>query len=668
MADPAARGAARPGAHDTPPRQDRRKRRRDRRSDDRRADAAVPDDSLLDALGVGTTDRGELDDDPSEPAEPSAFVPGWGENSQPADSRFLSRQARRIVSSGSSTFERLYRIFVGARAVLGIALLLTQVVGNLFGARSTLALTVCLVFAVQALAMWLLPRFRGGVRTQTRLSRRQWLATIGFDLLTFSALHALAPGTAFNFAALLVLPVLMASVLTARLLALATAAAVSLMLLAAAWRTGLDLGDLAATMTPAGLAGIGFFLITLLTGELASRLAREELTARGSLELARQQAQLNRLVIEEMADGVLVIDRRARVRAANPAARRLLVLRGLGRAAPFQLQGDAAWGELSNLVQRAFEAGQWPEGVRDVTLHFGGGMSRTLRLRVRFTRPREGHRVGAANAEPGTPGEVFCVVFVEDLRSVQARTRQEKLAAMGRVSAGIAHEIRNPLAAIAQANALLAEEAVGAEQQMLTKMVADNVERLKRLVDDVMEVAPGIDATQRTIDLGAEVGRIVADWARTSHLALGAGSRLHVELPHEPVTVQFEPEHLRRVLVNLLDNARRYASNRPGSIALRAELADGAQLARLSLASDGDPIAPDVEPYLFEPFFSSRSRGTGLGLYICRELCERYGGSIDYWQHPESSPHRNEFVVTARVIAATAPASRREPSQDRLLP
>jgi len=198
---------------------------------------------------------------------------------------------------------------------------------------------------------------------------------------------------------------------------------------------------------------------------------------------------------------------------------------------------------------------------------------------------------------------------------------------------------------------------------MLTSMVADNVERLKRLVDDVMEVSPGIDAIPQAIDLGAEVGRIVADWARTSHFSLENGGRLQVDLPSEPVAVLFDPEHLRRVLVNLLDNARRHASDRPGAIALRAERLGGSQ-ARISLASDGDPIPPEIEPLLFEPFFSTRSRGTGLGLYICRELCERYGGSIDYWQHPASSPHRNEFTVAMRVASSTGAA----PSQNRLVP
>lgn len=640
----------------TPPAQGER-RDRDVRAAARDAGdppSAVAGESLFGAL--------DADDDPAGGAAQAAsarFVPGWGESSQPADSRFLSRQARRIVSSGSSTFERLYRGFVAARAAVGAALLLTQIISNLLGARAPLTLTIGIFYAAQTITLWLLPRWRGGARQPSRLTRRQWLATIGVDVLTFSALYTLEAGSTLNYVALLALPILMSGVLTARLLALATAAAVSLLLLAAAWRTGLSTGNLTAAVAPAGLAGIGFFVITLLTGELAERLAREEITARGSLELARQQAQLNRLVIEEMVDGVLVIDRRARVRSANPAARRLLVEQGVGRAAPFQLHDDPAWTDLADLVQQAFAADRWPPGGREVALRFGGGRTRTLRLRARFTRPRAS--TGAdARAGTGGHGEAFCVLFLEDLRNVQARSRQEKLAAMGRVSAGIAHEIRNPLAAIAQANALLREEAQDSEQQMLTSMVADNVERLKRLVDDVMEVAPGIDATPRSIELGAEVGRIVADWARTAGLALGADSRLQLSLPSAPLPVLFDPEHLRRVLVNLLDNARRHASQRPGAIALSVA-AVGRTQARLSVASDGEPIPPDVEPYLFEPFFSTRSRGTGLGLYICRELCDRYGGSIDYWQHPEGSVFRNEFVVVMRVDVADRPRTDQDP-------
>ena len=558
------------------------------------------------------------------------------------DSRFMSRTAAQGAESGQTAFERLYRAFVAARAALGAALVAALGIGGLFGLRPTFAvIAISLVYATLAIGLWILPRYRrlAPPRSMAHLRGVQWAATIGVDLLCFMGLHVLAPGSSLNYVALLVLPMLMAGVLTPRRLALATAAAVTLGLLAVAW--GAAIGGVEGTVqiTQVALAGAGFFVITVLAGELAGRLAREELTARGSLELARQQAQLNRLVIEEMQDGVLVVDRGGRVRAANPAARRLLAPSGMGRAAPFQLRGVQAWDALVKTVERAFGEASWPEAGRDVVLQFEPGSisslgaQRTLRARVRFTREREPHDI-----------EQFCVLFIEDVRNMQARSRQEKLAAMGRVSAGIAHEIRNPLAAISQANALLAEDATDPAQRQLMRMISDNVERLKRIVDDVMEVAPGAVIDAGVIDATAQVAAVCSEWARATGVALGEHSVLQVQLPAEPLGVMFDAEHLRRVLVNLLDNAYRHASRAPGAIQLRLDSRHDGQ-AFLSLASDGAPIPPDVEPYLFEPFFSTRSRGTGLGLYICRELCERYGATVDYRLRAEGVAQRNEFFV-----------------------
>ncbi|MES2101068.1 MAG: ATP-binding protein [Pseudomonadota bacterium] len=550
------------------------------------------------------------------------------------DSRFMSRTAASVAESGQTAFERLYRVFVAARAALGGALVVALGLGGLFGLRPTaVVIAISVVYATLAIGLWILPRYgrAAAPRSMAHLRGGQWAATIGVDLVCFMGLHLLAPGSSLNYVALLVLPVLMAGVLTPRRMALATAAAVTLGLLAAAWGS--------VQITQAALAGAGFFVITVLAGELAGRLAREELAARGSLELARQQAQLNRLVIEEMQDGVLVVDRGGRVRAANPAARRLLAPGGMCRPAPFQLRGVQAWDALVKSVERAFGEASWPEAGRDVVLQFEPGSvsslgaQRTLRARVRFTRKREPLAI-----------EQFCVLFLEDVRNMQARSRQEKLAAMGRVSAGIAHEIRNPLAAISQANALLAEDATDPTQRQLMRMVSDNVERLKRIVDDVMEVAPGAVPDAGVIDATAQVASVCSEWARTNGVVLGAQSVLQVQLPVEPLGVLFDAEHLRRVLVNLLDNAWRHASRAPGAIQLRLDSRHEGQ-AFLSLASDGAPIPSDVEPYLFEPFFSTRSRGTGLGLYICRELCERYGATIDYRLRAEGVPQRNEFFV-----------------------
>ncbi|MDH4050698.1 MAG: ATP-binding protein [Rubrivivax sp.] len=578
---------------------------------------------------------------------------GLGPDTRAADSAFASHADGREPAAQGGALARVVRIYIAARAAIGVALVLALVAATMAaGQGAPTVATLCLAYAVLAVATWLLPRFQALVDLQADGSLRPfrrlfWVATIGVDAVAFVALHLVDRSTGFNFAALLALPVLMAGVLMPRLLALAMAAAASLALLLGAWSGGLDSADPTLALARAGLAGIGFFVITVLAGELAARLTREEAAARDSLDLARRQAQLNRLVIQEMADGVLVVDRTLRVRAANPAARALLSAQGMAPPAPFDLRDRQPWAALVQRVEQALSEGEWPEAGTEVELTFKGGLVRTLRLRVRFTQAR-GSRDTAA------PDDAYAVLLLEDLRTAQARLRQEKLAAMGRVSAGIAHEIRNPLAAISQANALLLEDPLAPDQQRLARMVADNVRRLQRIVDDVMELAPAGQAAPQAIDGAAVVSAITADWARTVDLTLGPASRLRTELPDTVLGVSFDAEHLRRVLVNLLDNAHRHASADRGAIFLRLATRDELS-AVLQVISDGPLIEPAVERHLFEPFFSTRSRGSGLGLYICRELCERYGASIEYRPRPSADRLRNEFLITMRRAPLEAP-------------
>ncbi|PPE69534.1 HAMP domain-containing histidine kinase [Caldimonas thermodepolymerans] len=605
------------------------------------AEAAHPsEESWFAALGVSQDTQ---IDDEAAGGRGRSRPSGW-RAAESQDSRFLTRQARRLLGATTQpSFQRIYRAFLGARVAVGLLLLGAQAASHLIGAGSpgpSWVLAASAAYALATLVAWWLGRHaaegRQG-RPVHRLRRGQWLSTVGLDVAAFGLLHLFGSTGNINYLPLLVLPVLMAGVLTSRGAALSVAAAITLLLLGDAWWRAAD-GNFSMLYMQAGLVGSGFFVIALLAGELASRLAREELAARGSMELARQQAQLNRLVIEEMQDGVLVVDRRGRVRVANPAARRLLAEEGLVPAPPFQLHGDPAWQPLAAVVMQSFKSGSSPETGLEVHLPFPSGHSRGLRVRLRFTKRRQPQA-----------SEELCVLFLEDLRDVQARTRQEKLAAMGRISAGIAHEIRNPLSAIAQANALLAEDLTTPAQRQLSQMVADNVERLKRIVDDVMEVAPGGPPVQvQPVDVTALVASTCSEWARTARLPLDERSALRVDLPLAPVGAAFDPDHLRRVLINLLDNGYRHASKRPGSVEVR--LVAEPEVLTLSVCSDGPPIPPDVERYLFEPFFSTRSRGTGLGLYICKELCERYGATIDYRLRSAQYTARNEFYLVMRVV------------------
>ena len=535
--------------------------------------------------------------------------------------------------TSDSPFARLWRGFMTAR--VAIALVLLVLLSVLFVLVPTLNISrwllgLCLTYLAATLAVRVLTRPLPPGHTFDP----QWVSTIGVDLLAFSALQFLQAG-GINYSPLFALPVLMGSVLGSALLALGTAAGVALLLLTDAWVLSLHVpADTAARFLQAGLTGSGYFALAFLANQLAARLAREEEAARRSMQAARMQAQVNELVIETLADGVLVVDAQGRVHTANPAAR---VLLGFGHSAirePFELGARAAWQPMMALAQLTFTQGTAQRS--EVAIEEQGGSPRRVHVRTRLTA--QDH-----------PGQSLCVMFLEDLREMEARLRTEKLAAMGRMSAAVAHEIRNPLAAIAQANELMEEDLREPALKQLSSLVRKNAQRLAQIVDEILDISrvqhQGL-GTPPALDLDAAVAAACSDWAMQTR----SGARLQLALAAPGAQVPFEVDHLRRVLVNLLDNALRYAGPKPDSIRVSTQAFEGQ--AALRVWSDGAPLEPAVQQHLFEPFFSSESRSSGLGLYICRELCERHGATIDYQRSVAGSASNaregNEFFVVFR--------------------
>jgi two-component system sensor histidine kinase PilS (NtrC family) len=215
---------------------------------------------------------------------------------------------------------------------------------------------------------------------------------------------------------------------------------------------------------------------------------------------------------------------------------------------------------------------------------------------------------------------------MEDVRDVEDRAQQLKLAAMGRLTASIAHEIRNPLAAISHAGQLLGEDASDPVLKRLAAIVRENTQRLNRLVEDVLRVARREPPLGDQLEIADFVRHFLAEFVRdrglqTEVVQLEAASGLRVK---------FEQSHLRQVLYNLVDNALRFASGKPGSVRVLIEPAPEGDRPQLWVFDDGPGVPFDARPALFEPFFTTRSQGTGLGLYLAREFCVTNRAELAY--------------------------------------
>jgi len=456
---------------------------------------------------------------------------------------------------------------------------------------------------------------------------------LALDMLAVSTLVVVAGGMNSGMVILYLMPLAGASLLLPSLGTYFLCSIAVIVLLADALVRSFDPGATESHIFQAGMYGAALFAITALLSLLASRLARQELLASQRGRNLENQLEINRLVIAQMDQGVIVVDAGAQVRANNRAARKLM---GLEEEPQLTGRNLSEFRALATLTQAFLnwvdaESGEaWTPGVTYPAGRPAASFTlQDLHVRARFVRP------------PAPETEEF-VIFLEDVRAVDQKAQQLKLAAMGRLTASIAHEIRNPLAAISHAGQLLAEEPRDPLQARLAQIVRENTRRLNQLVEDVLQVARREPPQGEDFDLGEFVAAWLGDYVRDRSNAAGT-----VALEREPdLRVRFERSHLRQVLINLVDNALRYASGSVGSVVVRAERGAEAAGVCLWVLDDGPGVAAEARAALFEPFYTTHARGTGLGLYLAREFCvaNRSELQFDVLRAPRGAA-REGFVV-----------------------
>ena len=545
------------------------------------------------------------------------------------------------------SFWRSLQTLTLTRIVIALVLLAYMTI-DVHGARTGLPpmyAETCVAYLLVALLFAAVTMYR----------RRRFLVQLGiqiaFDIAAISLLYIAAGGPRSGMGILYLFPLAAAAVLAPLVLALFSAALATLLVLGdSVYRILMIESD--ASIVQAGLYGAAFMVLALVVNRMAARLiSQEELAARHGADLKSQQA-INRIVIADVGDGILVVGRDGRVFTSNPAARRMLGLEGgeplllsdVAALAPLAL-AFANWLQAPAGLETAFvsvkpyddDGAAW-RGRRDAPAH--------LKLRFAQVDP-QALPDGATDASLDR-----CVIFMHDVSAIENQAQQLKLASMGRLTASIAHEVRNPLSAIGHATALLAEDLPGKAEQRLLKIVGDNVARVNRMVEDILQLSRKVQPNGQPVQLDVFLAELKSEFEETH--ALGAdvvwiGATGSSE-------VRFDALHLREVVVNLLTNSTRYASKTPGSIRLFA-LPNGAGHMELHVQDDGRGITPEVRAHLFEPFYTTSSKGTGLGLYLARELCLNNQAMLDYEYRFDEVPGGQRRASGRFVITFAAPDS-----------
>jgi two-component system sensor histidine kinase PilS (NtrC family) len=359
----------------------------------------------------------------------------------------------------------------------------------------------------------------------------------------------------------------------------------------------------------AGVLGAVLFLVSLLAWPVSSRLRESEaLVRRQEVDLANL-AQLSQYIVQHLRESILVVDPSDGIRLINEAAAQVLgdsvALPGalLGEASPRLLYLLATWRRDEGVLTG--DAGTFvaADGARVIRPHF---------------------------APLGTSEPAPVIVFLEDTGEIAAKVQQTKLAALGRLSASIAHEIRNPIGAMSHAAQLLAESPVlSGEDRRLTEIVQVNSTRVSTIIDNILQLSRREAPRPETLQLASWTRRFRDEFNATLQLqgtvvVIGAGS--------EDVSVRIDGSQLHQIFWNLCQNSVTHALPHAGdaSIELRYGRLAGVGRPYLQVADRGQGIESADAERIFEPFFTKSKRGTGLGLFLARELAQANGATLLY--------------------------------------
>lgn len=446
------------------------------------------------------------------------------------------------------------------------------------------------------------------------------------DVTLLSLLFYAAGGTPSGIGSLLIVAVAVANILLSGRIGLLIAAVAATGIIYLTFYLSLSSPAASSQYMQAGILGTLCFAAALFVQDLSRRIRASEYLAEQRAGEVANLEELNALVIQRMRTGILVLDADHRVLQANESALSLVGYEQLlGRIL------DPHFPALINSLQ------QWKSNPTFRSKPIHSARSDT-ELQVNFIRLPHNHTVQT-------------LVFLENTAQMNQQAQQLKLVSLGRLTAGIAHEIRNPLGAISHAAQLLHESAnLDAADQRLTQIIQDQSRRMNTVIENVLQLSRQQQAVPQLLDLKYWLHRFTSEYRSNSV----ANRTLHLTIKGRTLQTRMDPHQLDQVLMNLVENGLRHSSknNAQGQVWLHLYRHPHTDLPTLEVIDDGPGVALEEQHSLFEPFYTTENKGTGLGLYISRELCESNQARLDYVPREQGACFRIIFAHPYKMSAS----------------
>lgn len=377
-----------------------------------------------------------------------------------------------------------------------------------------------------------------------------------------------------------------------------------------------------ADMISAGLLGTLFFAIAIIIQTLASRIEQSQRFAAQKTKELEHSEFLNKLIVQRMQTGILVIDGAHKVTTVN-------------RAAGIMLGIDSNTAKLPSPLLARIQ--QWTNGENVGFLPFRATLS--------------GPQIQAEFMQLTNEVDSGILIFIEDTSRTRQQAQQLKLASLGRLTASIAHEIRNPLGAISHAAQLLQESSdLQAPDARLSDIIQNHAKRMNQIIENVLQLSRRKSTEAERINLRQFLDKFVQNLYEQHPQAVIA-----CECDDAEAVVPFDPGQLDQVLTAICSNGLRYSKQITGqeSLWLRAKFHAESRLTVLDVIDDGPGVNDEHVDQLFEPFYTSEQSGTGLGLFIAKELCESNQARLDYLRTEQGkSCFRLSFAHPERKLPA----------------